>query len=481
MIPAEVRFVAGTKDLGTANIIFTIEESPHPAGTTDGTQETMQNLEGRLQTQIDDLDTRVDALEEESGGQSGTGITEEVKQALLQIARKVAYIDEHGQTYYTALEDALYPPAELSSISAVYTPSGKVYESDSLDSLKSRLVVTAHWSNGTTSEVASTNYTLSGTLQRGTSTITVSYGGMTDTFEVDVVGLTGVYAQYTQSGAVYDTDTLDSLKDDLYVYASYSDMTTRDLTASEYTLSGTLAEGTSVVTVSYGGKTATFNVTVTHYSEPGKDWTSGVAYTVDWGEGGFALNTGTGEVTTSTNTNEHVSPFLDCKGASAVIADGMYGDYICFYDENKTFLYRYAKQTTIENPYPFSVPRNAYYFRYYVRNSSPAFSPTPYLYPTLTENTTYELNTHYVLSYAEGTDEQFVASNKALCYGATKLQCSMWARSWVYFYDAEKTQLSSVTRQNGATEIDIPADAYYLVLNPGTGGNANNPWIMFTA
>ena len=64
MIPAEVRFVAGTKDLGTANIIFAIEESPHPAGTIDGTQETMQNLEERLQAEIDGLGDRIEALEE---------------------------------------------------------------------------------------------------------------------------------------------------------------------------------------------------------------------------------------------------------------------------------------------------------------------------------------------------------------------------------------------------------------------------------
>ena len=64
MIPAEVRFVAGTKDLGTANIIFAIEESPHPAGTIDGAQDTMQNLEERLQAEIDGLDDRIEALEE---------------------------------------------------------------------------------------------------------------------------------------------------------------------------------------------------------------------------------------------------------------------------------------------------------------------------------------------------------------------------------------------------------------------------------
>lgn len=280
------------------------------------------------------------AIIPEPEGQSSTGITEEVKQALLQIARKVAYIDEHGQTYYNALYDALYAiiavtvsprsislsaigqtsqltaqttpaggtitwstsnasvatvsanglvtatglgsatitatsggksgtcsvlvaEATLTEISAVYTPSGTVYESDSLDSLKSRLVVTAHWSNGTTSEVASADYTLSGTLTTGTSTVTVSYGGMTTTFEVTVVGLTGITATYTQSGTVYDKDALDSLKSDLVVVANYSDGTSA--TVTDYTLSGTLAAGTSVVTVTYGGQTATFNVTVTHY------------------------------------------------------------------------------------------------------------------------------------------------------------------------------------------------------------------------
>ena len=124
------------------------------------------------------------AVVPEPGGQAGTGLTEAMKQALLQIARKVAYIDEHGQTYYDALYNALYPPAELVSISAVYTQSGAVYATDTLDSLRSDLVVTAHMSDSTTMTV--TDYTLSGTLTVGTSTITVSYGGKTTTFNVTV-------------------------------------------------------------------------------------------------------------------------------------------------------------------------------------------------------------------------------------------------------------------------------------------------------
>lgn len=117
-------------------------------------------------------------------GGSGDGLTEDIKQALLQIAEKVAYIDDQGATYYQALYDSFYPPVDLDSISAVYTQSGTVYDTDTLDSLKSNLVVTAHMSDQTTRTVI--DYTLSGTLAEGTSTITVTYGGKTTTFDVAV-------------------------------------------------------------------------------------------------------------------------------------------------------------------------------------------------------------------------------------------------------------------------------------------------------
>lgn len=117
-------------------------------------------------------------------GSSGSGLTDDAKQALLQIASKVGYIDTDGSDYYDALEEALYPPANLVSISAVYVQSGVVYDTDTLDSLKPDLTVTALWDDSTTSIV--TNYTMSGTLSVGTSTITVGYAGKTTTFSVTV-------------------------------------------------------------------------------------------------------------------------------------------------------------------------------------------------------------------------------------------------------------------------------------------------------
>lgn len=174
--------------IGTSNFILAVERNPHPSNTTDGTQITAQSL----QVQIDELRDEI-----ESGG---SGLTDDIKQALLNCFAHVAWIDEHGQDYYDALEDALYPPATLTSISAVYTQSGTVYDTDSLDVLKDDLVVTAHYDDSSTRTV--TSYTLSGTLTEGTSTITVSYGGKTTTFTVTVseVQVTYLYNwDFTQS------------------------------------------------------------------------------------------------------------------------------------------------------------------------------------------------------------------------------------------------------------------------------------------
>lgn len=137
-----------------------------------------------------------------SSGGSGTELTPELKAALDQIAQKMAYVDDNGSDYYNALHLALYPPANLVSISAVYTQSGTVYNTDTLDSLKSDLVVTAHFNNNTTETV--TNYTLSGSLSQSTSTITVSYGGKTTTFTVNVTVKKSDMTQWTDGIAYTD-------------------------------------------------------------------------------------------------------------------------------------------------------------------------------------------------------------------------------------------------------------------------------------
>ena len=105
----------------------------------------------------------------------------------------------------------------------------------------------------------------------GTATITASSGDISASCTATITGfatLTSISAVYTQSGTVYTTDSLDSLKTDLVVTAHYDDSSTETLSDSDYTLSGTLEAGTSTITVSYGGKTTTFNVTVTAQGVP---------------------------------------------------------------------------------------------------------------------------------------------------------------------------------------------------------------------
>lgn len=123
-------------------------------------------------------------------------MTNDAKNALLAIFEKVAYVNENGQTYYDALEAALFPPADLESITAVFNQgSATIYTTDTLDDLRQYLIVTATYSDSTTEVV--TAYTLSGTLAVGTSTITATYGGKTDTFTVTV-------SQYVPAGYVTD-------------------------------------------------------------------------------------------------------------------------------------------------------------------------------------------------------------------------------------------------------------------------------------
>lgn len=117
---------------------------------------------------------------------NGSGdMTNDAKNALLAILGKVAYVNENGQTYYDALETALFPPPGLVSISAVFTQgSAVIYDTDTLDTLRQYLVVTALYEDSTTETV--TSYELSGTLTVGTSTITATYGGKSATFNVTV-------------------------------------------------------------------------------------------------------------------------------------------------------------------------------------------------------------------------------------------------------------------------------------------------------
>ena len=331
--------------------------------STDGySEEQYGHTVDEIMDAIDGVTDYVDELQDIRKGYDGTeypkagdavrtqvldaiiqgGITDSAKEALLNALAHVAWIDEHGQDYYNELQNALYPPISVLYITAEFDQgTAVIYDSDSLDSLKQYMTVTAFFNNGNSAEV--TSYTLSGTLAPGTSRITVEYEGrstkisvqvtqtpgaiavvnnltnattsnpatsiqegdsysatitvesgfmissvlirmgslditstaysngniyieeVTDNLEITVVAVAitvlSISATYTQSGTVPAGTSLDDLRDNLVVMASFSDGTTSAV--SDYTLSGTLEIGTNVITVRYMGKTDTFNVTVT--------------------------------------------------------------------------------------------------------------------------------------------------------------------------------------------------------------------------
>lgn len=76
--------------------------------------------------------------------------------------------------------------ATITGITATYTQSGTIYQTASLSDLISDLVVVANYSDSSTVTLTSDQYELSGTLTVGTSTITVTYGSYSDTFNVTV-------------------------------------------------------------------------------------------------------------------------------------------------------------------------------------------------------------------------------------------------------------------------------------------------------
>lgn len=221
--PCELRIVLGEEILGSANFILYVEKSPMDEDTvisdTDlsGYEQLLQNTQKQniaewLEKNITQetgyvIDTSLTvqgaAADAKAVGdaiaESGASaiISNPLKLALLQLASKVAYIDEDGQDYYTDLYNALYP---LASITAVYTQSGIVYTTDTLNSLKTDLVVTAVYQDSSTEVLENTDYTLSGSLTAGTSTITVSYSGKTTTFNVTVTQSPWDYVWYAESG-----------------------------------------------------------------------------------------------------------------------------------------------------------------------------------------------------------------------------------------------------------------------------------------
>lgn len=200
---------------------------------------------------------------------TGTGISDDLKAALLQLAEKVAYIDANGSDYYQDLYEALYnePTYTVTNNLTDVTNSNSATRVTQGGSYSATLTPTSGYT------INSVTVTMGGNDVTGTaySSGTISIANVTGDIVITAVAtqrqatLLSITATFSQGSAViFDDASLDSLKQYLAVTANYDDSSSETLADSAYTLSGTLTAGTSTITASYGGKSDTFNVTVTH-------------------------------------------------------------------------------------------------------------------------------------------------------------------------------------------------------------------------
>ena len=423
-------------------------------------------------------------------GGGGDGLTNDIKQALLDCFANVAWINDDGEEYYDELYDALYPPANLSYISCVYTQSGTVYDNASLESLKTDLVVTAHYSNATTETV--TTYTLSGTLTTGTSTITVSYGGKTTTFNVTVTHATTQYTITNTLSNVTNSNNATTINEQTSYCGTLS-------AASGYIMSSVSVTmgNTDITSTAYNSSTGeisiasvTGNVVITASAVEDVGWQSGVAYTFTPTEG-YKVDATTHLLVEDSNCS-YVE--LPCKGVDYLTRSWSSYGGTCFvdtYDKDDNFLNHYAVQ-------------NAGVIGYIINQSAAkviisgtkakiaAMEVIPYGYPSLYENTAWTANTIYANGEpATDIGSSWLETDYMFAYGASYIACcrgyaSGGLRGRYTFFDQSKTQLSQTANGNitGATtspwgsNVAVPSGTYYVKI-AWSDATMNNIFIMY--
>lgn len=206
----------------------------------------------------DAIDEVVDSI----GSQTGDTVPAEVKNAIYILLSKAAYIE-------TGLSDELaIVEAWTATTLTVTNRLTRCTTSNTAATVESRSRYSATLTANSGYILNNVKVTMGGVditstaYSSGTITIPSVTGNIVIT-AVAVQAVSSLSAVYTQSGTVYDTDSLDTLKNNLVVTAHYSDSSTAVIPSTDYELSGTLEIGTSTITVSYAGKTSTFNVTVT--------------------------------------------------------------------------------------------------------------------------------------------------------------------------------------------------------------------------
>ena len=215
------------------------------------------------------------ALENIPDNPGGGGVTQEIADALLACFQNVAWKGQDGQDYYDNLAEALNGAVGVMH-SIAYSLS-HVTLSNMATSIIDGGTYSATVTVAADYEVSSVTATMGGTpvqgaYSNGVITITNVTGDIviTATAVQRSATLTGISAIYS-GGSIYTTTSLESLKSDLVVTASWSAGPDSTVSAADYSLAvsggGDLVVGTNTIVVSYTAgqvtETDTFDVTAT--------------------------------------------------------------------------------------------------------------------------------------------------------------------------------------------------------------------------
>lgn len=253
---------------------------------------------------------------------AANGAPQEVREAIYTLLSKAAYT-ETGLTDELAIVQAW--TAETISVTnnlTNCTNSNTATMAEQGSSYTGTLTADSGYILGTVTVTMGGSDITATVYSSGTITIPSVTGDIVITATA-VPAVSSLSAVYTQSGTVYDTDALDTLKSGLVVTATYSDSSTATVPSADYTLSGTLTAGTSTVTVSYGGKTTTFNVTATH----------GFLYTPDKGllsEQSYVSSSTISEYFTESVSGGYLNIYSAKSGVSSTQASLVYFDGLTY-------------------------------------------------------------------------------------------------------------------------------------------------------
>ena len=187
--------------------------------------------------------------------------------------------------------------------------------------------------------------------------------------DTPTVTLTSISAVY--SGGSVTAGTAVSALTGIVVTTHYSDGTSEAVT--DYTLSGTIAEGENTVTVSYGGKTTTF--TVTGVAESGGEEAT-TPFGVEWTDG-YLVSVSSSTIGENTaNATWVASDYIDVTGKSEIRIHNDSGKLFvfqgCFFDAEKQssretgwwFNKQYVQgSATYPSPLVLPIPEGAAYCR----------------------------------------------------------------------------------------------------------------------